>query len=201
MESRQKLASKPDIGRTFLVAHEELFNVMKRFERDMKRAEHEYREEAAAIRSKLGVPAVYSETVDVERYSLAIQVFGAATIEATISFYAVLRFGGENHDEHFRWDAALKRLESIFSHAGIEASGTSEILELVRRVFDHRHRIVHPYSGEMIRVGEITKQIPDRPFADESAAAARRTVKDVERFFQLLRDLDPEYGHHFYVFG
>jgi hypothetical protein len=196
-----RLVSKSDVGRTFLVPHEELYNVMKRFERDMKRAESDYHEEVAAIRSKLGVPAVYSETVDVERYSLAVQVFAAATMEATISFYAVLRFGGEKHDDYFRWDSAHKRLESIFSHAGIEASGKQEILDIVRRVFQQRHRIVHPYSGEMVKVGDDTKQIPDRPFPDESAAAARRTVKDLERFFQLLHDLDPDYGHHFYVFG
>src|SRR5436190_6354753 len=89
-------------GREFTVPHEDLYRSMRRFLDDLKRAERDYREEVVAIRAKLGVPAVYTETVDVQRYSLAIQVFAAATIEAVISLYAVLIFGGENHDKHFR---------------------------------------------------------------------------------------------------
>jgi hypothetical protein len=138
------------VGRTFTAPHNELYRAMHGFLKDLAEAEESYRQEVAEIRSKLRIAAEYSETPDVERYSLAIQVFAAMIIEAAISFYAVLRFGGEKHDDHFRWGSADKRLRAALRHAGADLQDDAEILRLVRSVMDGRHTIVHPFSAEFL---------------------------------------------------
>jgi len=188
------------VGREFTAPHEDLYRAMYRFRDDLRRAEREYREEVVAIREKLGVPAVYTETVDVHRYSLAVQVFAAATVEAAISLYAVVVFGGENHDEHFRWAPADKRLRKIFTHAGLDVNEDAEVLGLVREIMDARHRIVHPFSVEYLGSEQATIEVPNRPGPDESADAAQVATRRVDRFFALMHEIDPENGHFLAVF-
>lgn len=101
---------------------------MHGFLKDLERAEEEYRQEVKAIREKLGVPAFYTETLGVERYSLAVQVFAAFAIEALIRFYAVLRFGGENYDQYFAEGGAANRLQRALQQAGIAVADDAEIL-------------------------------------------------------------------------
>src|SRR5437660_3887337 len=129
------------VGRTFTAPHDDLYRAMRGFLNDLEGAEETYRKEVVAIRKKLQVAAEYTETPDVERYSLAIQVFAAMTIEAAISFYAVLRFGGEKHDDHFRWGSADKRLAAALRHVGITFPDDAQILSVVRSVMDARHSI------------------------------------------------------------
>lgn len=188
------------VGRTFTAPHDELHRAMRGFLKDLQGAEEAYREEVIAMRKKLQVPAEYTETPEVERYSLAIQVFAAMTIEAAISFYAVLRFGGENHDEHFRWGSADKRLRMAFSHSGVALEDDTEILRIVREVMGARHQIVHPFSAEFLGTEQATIQVPHRPFPDVSAAAARSAVGHVDRFFELLRQLDEAHSRFFVQF-
>ena len=184
-------------GRTLAVSHEQLYRAMRRFLTDLSRAEDEYRVEVSATRDKLGIAAEYEETPDVHRYSFAVQVFAAMTIEAAISFYAVLRFGGEHHDKHFRWDASEKRLASAFRFAGLPLADDAQILTVVNRVMKARHAIVHPFSTEYLGDEQATISAPDRPEPDESAAAARDIAADVDTFFALLRDTDKEHAHFF----
>jgi hypothetical protein len=188
------------VGRTFTAPHDELYRAMRGFLKDLQGAEEAYREEVIAIRKNLQVPAQYTETPDVERYSLAIQVFAAMTIEAAISFYAVLRFGGENHDEHFRWGSADNRLRTAFDHAGIDSGDDAEILRIVRDVMGARHQIVHPFSAEFLGTEQATIQAPHRPFPDVSAAAGRRAIENVDRFFELMRQLDEPHSRFFVQF-
>ncbi len=188
------------VGRTLTAPHDELYRAMRGFLNDLERAEETYRKEVIAIREKLRVPAEYSETPDVERYSLAIQVFAAMTIEAAISFYAVLRFGGENHDEHFRWGSADGRLRTALNQAGVSLGEDAEILQLVRVVMEARHNIVHPFSAEFKGTEQATIQVPHRPFPDVTAAAARTAIRYVDRFFELLRELDDAHSRFFVQF-
>lgn len=184
-------------GRDLSVPHEVLYRAMRRFLADLAGAEEAYRQEVAAIRDKFRIAAEYRETVDVQRYSLAIQVFAAITVEAAISFYAVLRFGGRSHDQHFRWDRADKRLQKAMGQGGISLNDDAEILRAVRGVMEARHGIVHPFSVEYLGAEGGTIEQPNRPGPDETAAAARQAVADVDRFFALLRDADPAHAHYF----
>jgi hypothetical protein len=185
------------VGRELSIPHEGLYRATRLFLEDLQSAEDSYRQEVLAIREKLGVPAVYRETDHVQRFSMAVQVFAAMTMEAVISFYAVLRFGGEKHDEHFRWDPALKRLQKALKHAGVQLDDEAEILELVRSVMEGRHRIVHAFTVEYSGSEQATIQQPDRQGPDETAAAARRAMEGLDRFLALLREVDPVHAHYF----
>ena len=185
------------VGRTFTAPHDELYRAMRGFLNDLKGAEETYRKEVAQIRAKLQIPVQYTETPDVERYSLAVQVFAAMTIEAAISFYAVLRFGGEHHDEHFRWGSPDNGgMENVTATSQNDA----EILRVLRTVMDARNAIVHPFSAEFKGTEQATIQVPHRPFPDVSAAAARNAIRHVERFFELLRELDDAHSRFFVQF-
>ena len=188
------------VGRTFTAPHDELYRAMRGFLNDLKGAEETYRKEVAQIRAKLQIPVQYTETPDVERYSLAVQVFAAMTIEAAISFYAVLRFGGEHHDEHFRWGSPDKRLRTALTHAEVNLENDAEILRVVRTVMDARNEIVHPFSAEFKGTEQATIQVPHRLSPDVSAAAARNAIRHVERFFELLRELDDAHSRFFVQF-
>ncbi len=176
-------------GRAFAAVPDEYNRAMRRFLSDLRRSEDAYREEVVAQRSKLGVPAEYRDTPDVERYSLAIQIFAAMTVEAGISYYAVMRFGGELHDDHFRWGSAEERLKRALTHAGISYQDDAELFAVIGRRKTARDCIVHPFSAEYAGPTEDSR-MPDRPWPDASAVAARRAVADVDRFFLLLRDID-----------
>ena len=128
-----------------------------------------------------------------------MQAFAAFTIEALVSFYAVLRFGGENYDKHFTDGGAANRLQRTLHQAGIEVADDAEILCVVRRVMKGRHPIVHPFAVEYSGTDQATIQSPDRPGPDESAAAARKAIADVDRFLELLREVDPPHGHFFVI--
>jgi hypothetical protein len=198
---RTNLTPRSDhVGRELTVPHEGLYRAMRGFLGDLEAAERAYREEVAAIRENMGIPAQYMETTDVERYSLAVQLFAAVTIEAVISFYAVLRFGGGKHDEHFRWDKAHKRLQKALAHAGIPLKDDAEILKVVQSVMEARHRIAHPFTVEYSGSEQATIQQPDRPGPDETAAAAREAVGSVDRFLELLRQLDEPHSHYFTIY-
>lgn len=188
------------VGRTFTAPHDELYRAMRGFVKDLEDAEERYRREVADIRVKPKIPAEYSETPEVERHSLAVQVFAAMVIESAISFYAVLRFGGENHDDHFRWGSADKRLSAALRHAGVNVEADAEILRIVRSIMDARHSIVHPFSAEFLGTEQATIQAPYRPFADSSAKGARRAVESVDKFFALLRQLDEPHSRFFVQF-
>lgn len=188
------------VGRTFTAPHDELYRAMRGFLKDLERAEETYREEVIAIREKLKILAEYTETPDVERYSLAIQILAAMTIEAAISFYAVLQFGGENHDDYFRRGSADKRLRTALSYAGVNLEDDAEILRVVRKVRDARNGIVHPFSAEFLGTEQATIQVPHRPFPDVSATAARSAIEHVDRFFELLRQLDEAHSRFFVQF-
>ena len=178
------------VGRELATLHERLYRAMRGFLNDLERAEHEYRLEIAAQRAKFGVDARYTETTDVQRYSLAIQLFAALTTEAVISLYAVLKFGGDKHDDHFRWGEADKRLQKAFQFAGITVAGDAEIFTLVRTIMEARHAIAHPFSAEYFGSEQASVRAPDRPWPDDSAAGARQAVVNVDRFLELLRSAD-----------
>jgi hypothetical protein len=187
------------VGRAFAAPQDDLNRAMRRFLRDMKQAEDEYRTEVAAQRETLKVPAEYSDTPDVERYSLAVQIFAAMTIEAGISFYAVMRFGGDPHDDHFRWGSMETRLKEALRHAHIEIADDNEIIEVLHRRKVARDRIVHPFSAEYDEPTSSDRK-PDRAWPDCSAAEAHRAVADVDRFFALLRDLDASTSFMLHMF-
>lgn len=200
-EKVSKLTPRSDhVGRALTVPHEGLYRAMRSFLADMGASEEAYRREVAAIREKLRVPAQYRETTEVERYSLAVQLFAGVTIEAVISFYVVLRFGGEKHDELFRFGEADERLQMALQQAGAVVPDDTEILTIVRGVMDARHRIAHPFSVEYSGSEQATIQQPDRLGPDESAAAARKAVAAVDRFLELLRQLDQPHSHFFEIF-
>src|SRR5260221_10994693 len=92
-------------GRAFAAVPDEYNRATRRFLSDLRRSEDAYREEVVAQRSKLGVPAENRDTPDVERYSLALQIFAAMTVEAGIRYYAVVRFAGGLNVNAFAWDA------------------------------------------------------------------------------------------------
>lgn len=197
-EKVSKLTPRSDhVGRQLTVPHESLYRAMRGFFDDMKAAEEAYRQEVKAQREKLHIPAVYRETPAVERYSLAVQLFAALTVEAAVSHYAVLRFGGEHHDELFRFGEADERLQMALRQTGAVVPDGAEILEVVRSVMDARHRIAHPFSTEYLGSEQATIQQPDRPGPDESGAAARKAVASVDRFLELLRAADPHHDHFF----
>ena len=187
------------VGRELTIPYDGLYRHMRSFLKDLERAEEEYREEVKAIREKLRVPAFYQETRDVERYSLAVQVFAAFTIEALISFYAVLRFGGENYEKHFADGGAPNRLQRALQQAKIMIADDAEIIAVVRRVMNGRHPIVHPFTVEYSGTEQATIQAPDRPGPDETAAAATKAAADVDRFLALLREADPPHSHFFII--
>lgn len=187
------------VGRELTIPYDGLYRHMHSFLKDLERAEEEYRKEVKAIRQKLRVPAFHSETRDVERYSLAVQIFAAFTIEALISFYAVLRFGGDKYDKYFTDGGAANRLQRALEQAGIAVADDAEILCVVRRVMKGRHPIVHPFTVEYSGTDQATIQSPDRPGPDESAAAARKAIADVNRFLELLREADPPQSRFFVI--
>lgn len=195
MSGLEPLPSGGHVGRNITIPYSALYRAMRGFLSDLERAEAKYRGEIAAIRTKLGVDAVYVETPEVERYSSAVQLFAAMTVDALISFYAVLRFGGAHHDDQFRWPRVDKRLRKALDTIGVQLADDAEILVLIRDLKDARDRIAHPHSYELLGSEQAAIQLPHRPGPDDSASAARRAVAAVDRIFALIRELDPDHAH------
>jgi hypothetical protein len=186
-------------GREISVPHAGLYRAMRRFLDDLTIAEAEHRHELNAMREKMGVAAEFIETPEIERLSWAVQIFAAMTIEALISFYAVLRFGGEHHDAHFRWESPDKRLRKALRHAGVELDEDTEILMVVRDIMEARHAIAHPFSAEYKGSEQAAIQLPRRRGPDGSTSAARMAVAGVDRFLRLLSEHDSSHGHFFAI--
>jgi hypothetical protein len=116
-----------------------------------------------------------------------------------ISLYAVLKFGGDKHDDHFRWGEADKRLEKAFRFAGIQVADDAEILTLVRTIMEARHPIAHPFSAEYYGSEQASIRAPDRPWPDDTAAGARQAIANVDRFLELLRTADEPESNTFTI--
>src|SRR5260221_3048498 len=114
----------------------------------MKRSKDGRREEVVPHRSKMGVTANYRDTPDVERHSLAIHIFPAMTVEAGISYYAVMRFGGELHRDHFRSGSAVGRLKRALTHAVISYQDDAELFFVIARRKAARDFIIHQFTAE-----------------------------------------------------
>jgi hypothetical protein len=194
MTKQKPIPHEDLVGRALTIPFQGPYRATRGFLKDLTKAEAAYREEIVEIRSKLNVDAEYHDTPDVQRLSLAVQTFAALTIEAAVSFYAVMRFGGDNHGEHFRWGQVVDHLARICHHCGVPLASDSELLKLVRELMEARHRIVHPFSAEFSGTRKASIQSPARVFPDDSAAAAREAVANLDRAFGLLQQLDPEHG-------
>jgi hypothetical protein len=200
MTSLNPIPADRHVGLQITIPYGDLYRAMCGFLGDLDRAEADYRVEVSALRAKLGVAASYLETPEVERYSLAVQLFAAMTVDALVSFFVILRFGGAHHDDHSRWPPTDQRLRKALDHVGVPISDDAEVLGLIRKLMEARHRIAHPHSVELLGSEQAAIEIPDRRGPDYTAVAAREAVAIVNRVFEILRDLDPDHAHFLTTF-
>jgi hypothetical protein len=161
------------IGVGFASPHGELHHATFRLERKLSAAES-------------------SNAYEVGLYSATIQVFAAMTIEAALNVYAIVRFGQAFY-QHCLRKSARKRYEVFFGDLGPH-SLYKEGRACMERLFTRRNDLVHPASGEYHYAPDGTPKPSNPPALDipTTAQAARDAIKDMDRLFAIIRQLDDE---------
>jgi len=191
-------------GVSFGTYHEALFRAVREFLADVKRAEREAHEEVENIRKKLGIPAVYQPDIHVERYSMAVQVLVAMTLEGAIDLYGVVKFGEGDDCKTWKWfhnkGPGGKLQEMIKAAKGIDLDDDAEILQIVKKVFKARNAFVHPKSDETVfdDAGNPLRVRTEHLFPGQDGNHARAAYEDLSRFLRLLHDIDPDVGVFIY---
>lgn len=187
-------------GISFGSYHSPLFRATREFMKDVERAEQEVRDEVVRLRERLSMPAEFRPDIHVERYSMAVQVLAAMTIEAAVDIYAVVRFGEvaarSTWKRYHPRGIAGKLVEMLQAATGASPEAAAEILQIVDRIAKARNAFVHPKSDETLYDNQgnplRTRQEHLLPMTD--GTAARDTYDDLLRFFELLHELDPTVG-------
>jgi hypothetical protein len=119
-----------------------------------------------------------------------VELFAAMAVEGAVNFYGAVVLGERYFKRHFEKLGAVPKLAAVMlGCAGIIVADDAEILTLVRRIHDRRNQLVHPKVRETSLVqhqaGWDLRGIPEE--ADDM-------IRDMERFFELLGQYEPELG-------
>jgi hypothetical protein len=176
----------------FSVPHAELFRACRVFWADLERAEAEGRADINALQTNLGVSVTYQETWQVEVYASTVHLFAALTAEAAIATYAVVRFGDQAFQKHFRFLNPIHvRLRAVLHHKpGLDLSDSSEIVMIIRRLFAIRNALVHAQSGE--DGSDDAARVRELDHLTVSKRSAAQAMADVVRFLAVLSSFDEE---------
>ena len=135
-----------------------------------------------------GADAVYPRELleECRFFADATVLFAAVAIESFVNFYGTVRLGEKFNSKHFERQGALQKLAAVLATClGQLVSADDEIASTMLRVYEHRNRLVHPKTREF----KAEKEWPPR---DSRFSNARECVRDMERFFDLFLELDPD---------
>jgi hypothetical protein len=111
-----------------------------------------------------------------------VELFAAMAVEAILNLYGVVALGEKYYKRHLeRLNPGKKVAALLLGCEGVIVGDDSEILLLVERIYNRRNRLVHPKSHEMM-TPEQEARIEMAKIPDD----AEVTVRDMERFFELL---------------
>lgn len=121
-------------------------------------------------------------------YSASI-VFAAMAVEGFLNYYGVRRFGDDFYRRNYERLSAAQKVSAIVATCiGSLLPDDAEVLTVVRRLFEARNALVHPKVRELKPSGAPTQSHGTSRHVD----SGRDSVRDMERFFELFAELDPE---------
>lgn len=174
------------------VPQSELYAACERFWKDLERADKIGRADAAALSQALQIEYEYHGTWEVELYASAIHIFAAMTVEAVMNVFAVVRFGEQHFNAHFRYGPPITRLRKILYYLPqIDLSDDSEIAQLIKRLFKVRDDLVHAKSAEDF-YDEQHRPIREREDLVVTKETAADALADLRRFVNWISQLDQE---------
>jgi hypothetical protein len=152
-----------------------------RFDEEWSRLLHEHGEERAPYH----FPHRLSDDADL--FANAATIFGAMTVEAFLNYYGVRHLGEAFYRRNCeRLQVTQKVSVLIALRTGVRLHEGSEILGVARRLCEIRNRLVHPKTREW----KTSQRLP--PPVPGGLAAAEAAIRDMERFFELFLEVDPE---------
>jgi len=120
-------------------------------------------------------------------YSSAAVVYSAMAVEGFLNYYGVKRLGEDfyrNNLERLSSDRKLAGVLAICTHQLLPQ--TAELVGTIRRLAERRNALVHPKAREPKSNGSRPSR---RAILSEPS---RDSVHDMERFFELFTQLDPD---------
>jgi hypothetical protein len=118
--------------------------------------------------------------------SAAVVCAGMA-VEGFLNYYGVKRLGEAFYNPSYeRLSPAKKVAALVATCCGQLLPSDSELMAVTKRLATARNALVHPKSREAPRVPRAQLGL------SEQADLPHRTVEDMERFFTLFAEVDPE---------
>lgn len=131
---------------------------------------------------------------DVKLYSTSVTIFAAAAIEAALNQYGLMRFGEEQFERHFAYAGPVKRLRRLAKFArGLDLADNDPLVAAVARLSQRRNELLHPRAVESTVDSQGVFRTPDAAWNTPTKRVhADESIKDMEIFFSLFPQLDPE---------
>jgi len=120
-------------------------------------------------------------------YGSAAVVYSAMAVEGFLNYYGVKRLGESFYREHFERLSPHRKLAALVATCiGHLLPDDTELIATIRRIAERRNALVHPKTREPKprHSRQNITTLPPNPAAD--------SVRDMERFFELFIQLDPE---------
>jgi len=120
-------------------------------------------------------------------YRSAAVVYAAMAVEGFLNYYGVKRLGEEFYRENLERLSPHRKLAALIATCtGQLLPNQAELVAIVRRLARQRNALVHPKAKE-------PKPRRSGPHVHPAAPhTAADSVRDMERFFELFIQLDPE---------
>lgn len=120
-------------------------------------------------------------------FGSAAVVYAAMAVEGFLNYYGVKRLGEDFYRENFERLSAHRKLAAVVaSCTGHLLPDKAELVAIIRRLAERRNALVHPKAREL----KPKRQRRNAPTAPPEPA--EDSVRDMERFFELFTQLDPE---------
>ena len=108
-------------------------------------------------------------------------------VEGFLNYYGVKRLGEAFYNVSYERLSPMKKVAALVATCcGQLLSSDSELMVVTKRLAAARNALVHPKSREVRRVPRGQLRLSDQ------ADLPHRTVENMERFFTLFAEVDPE---------
>jgi hypothetical protein len=131
-------------------------------------------------------PSISRHFDELRTWADAIVIFSAMAVESFVNYYGVTRLGGDWYQSHLERVTMSRKLRAVLKLCRDKTiTDDSEILHVVRRLFERRNELVHPKTYDEITSATAPPVIP-------AMIRARESVADMTRFFELHAEYDPD---------
>ena len=135
----------------------------------------------------------YQDKPKLEILCINIEIMCCMTVESFMNYYGIINLGNTIYKNTYERLGITQKLEILLAVcASSIIQNDSEILKIVRRMFERRNQLVHPKaSRQNISISDMTKEKSRSVDEVPPIQMAEQAINNMNRFFELFTEYNP----------